>query len=375
MADQARGGHGATIRTLSVPAERHAAHDDFLPARRNTSSRRRPPTLSLLSASTICAGFSPTGATGRAIGSRATAAIPSAAGSPTRRRRHLRPARIRDAVFQGPARLRCDGAAACVLDNQSIFKEWFFIDKANPNVIHDLTDGHRSCADAAVDVRPPVPARRQQGRTVAGDLVPGKQRQYRDRQGELFPAQGRTADADQEGPAGSGPALLQTAELIGRPLPRIRPPALFARAFSCIIIDLWRTRRRNAIGRAASKRLDGNHDRQIRRPGAAACGAGRSAQVPRDRRGHRRDRGDRRRRPASGDGRALRAQPAASRCRRSCCSARSKVAPTIIASRSMCARRRCSTKASGSSWCSPTASTAASSPSRSAAHRGAGAGA
>jgi hypothetical protein len=40
--------------------------------------------------------------------------------------------------FKGPRAFDASGLPLA-FDNQSVFKEWFFIDKANPDIIHDLT--------------------------------------------------------------------------------------------------------------------------------------------------------------------------------------------------------------------------------------------
>jgi hypothetical protein len=40
--------------------------------------------------------------------------------------------------FKGPRAYDASGLPLA-FDNQSVFKEWFFIDRANPNIIHDLT--------------------------------------------------------------------------------------------------------------------------------------------------------------------------------------------------------------------------------------------
>src|SRR5206468_1992722 len=56
-----------------------------------------------------------------------------------------------------------------------------------------------------MDLRSAISAHGGEGGAVAGDLVPGRQRQHRHRQGELLPARRWPADAGQEesGPAGS----------------------------------------------------------------------------------------------------------------------------------------------------------------------------
>ena len=60
--------------------------------------------------------------------------------------------------FKGPRAFDASGLPLA-FDNQSVFKERFFIDKANPNDHPRPHHGDRSCADAAMDVGPAIPAR------------------------------------------------------------------------------------------------------------------------------------------------------------------------------------------------------------------------
>jgi hypothetical protein len=112
--------------------------------------------------------------------------------------------------FKGPRAY--DGTGLPMdFDNQSVFKERFYLDAANPNVLHNTITifDHALTRPWTVDKtyrRNPNPRPSWLARTN----LRRRQRQHRRRQGELFSERRRLSDALQEGSAAPGFEVFQT---------------------------------------------------------------------------------------------------------------------------------------------------------------------
>jgi hypothetical protein len=110
--------------------------------------------------------------------------------------------------FKGPRAYDATGLPLH-FDNQSIFKERFYLDKTDANVLHDMHYRDRPCVDATVDGRQDLSAQSQSASELARVLLHRGQRQCRHRQGKLFHERGWIPDAGQEGSGAARFAVLQ----------------------------------------------------------------------------------------------------------------------------------------------------------------------
>ncbi len=110
--------------------------------------------------------------------------------------------------FKGP-RAYDEAGLPLHFDNQSIFKERIYLDKADPTIIHDeiTTIDHALTRPWMVDKT--LRAQRGSASDVARILHQRRQRPDHDRQGKLFPQRRRPADAGQEGSTAPGFAVFQ----------------------------------------------------------------------------------------------------------------------------------------------------------------------
>ena len=98
--------------------------------------------------------------------------------------------------FKGPRHYDASGLPLHH-DNQSIFKERFYLDKKNRNVLHDQITVFRSRADPAVDRRALICGRNANPQPNWGEFVCQEGNAYvDDRQGVVFHGRRRPADAD-----------------------------------------------------------------------------------------------------------------------------------------------------------------------------------
>jgi hypothetical protein len=97
-------------------------------------------------------------------------------------------------------------------DNASVFKERMFLDKADPNILHNVmtTIDHALTRPWTVDKRY---RRNPNVRGVVRILLRREQRADRHRQGKLFPGEW-LPDAGEEGSAAAGPALFRAAAAV-----------------------------------------------------------------------------------------------------------------------------------------------------------------
>ena len=116
--------------------------------------------------------------------------------------------------FKGPRAYDATGLPLA-FDNQSIFKERIYLDKADPNILHDeiTVIDHALTRPWTVDkryVREPNPRPDWDEAYCTENRVDD-----RDRQGELFPERRRHADAGPQGSGAAGFAIFQAdAEVI-----------------------------------------------------------------------------------------------------------------------------------------------------------------
>ena len=113
--------------------------------------------------------------------------------------------------FKGPRAFDETGLPLHV-DNQSIFKERIYRDKADPHILHDeiTTIDHALTRPWTVDkryVRNPNPRPDWSKSSITSE----NNAQIEDRQGELFSQRRRPADAGQEGPAAARSAVFHAA--------------------------------------------------------------------------------------------------------------------------------------------------------------------
>ena len=94
-------------------------------------------------------------------------------------------------------------------DNQSIFKERMYLDKADPNVLHDEVTviDHALTRPWTVDKK--YVHRFKSASRLAGEQLRRRIRVGRHRQGNVCPARRRRLDAGQKGPAAARSALFQ----------------------------------------------------------------------------------------------------------------------------------------------------------------------
>jgi hypothetical protein len=109
-------------------------------------------------------------------------------------------------------------------DNQTVVKERFFFDKANPALLHDENDGERPCADAAVDGHEDLSSRWRRASRLAGGQLRPRQRADSHRRGDLFSERGRPPHAHAQGPAAAGSEVLQAVAEVAPSGSAQRPP-------------------------------------------------------------------------------------------------------------------------------------------------------
>ena len=110
--------------------------------------------------------------------------------------------------FKGPRAYDASGLPLA-FDNQSIFKERIYRDKADPKILHDVITviDHALTRPWTVDKK--YVLEQNFAPRMGRELLHREQRLYRHRQGQLLPQRRRHADAGPQGPAAAGPALFQ----------------------------------------------------------------------------------------------------------------------------------------------------------------------
>ena len=94
-------------------------------------------------------------------------------------------------------------------DNQTVVKERFFFDKANPALLHDEMTVMDHALTRPWTVMKTYRRDRRRASGLAGGQLRPRQRIDSHRRGDLLPERGRPPHADAQGPAAAGSAVLQ----------------------------------------------------------------------------------------------------------------------------------------------------------------------